>query len=114
MVLDLAAARPALAEAMRLWLRHLLGLEATIEPVARIETRDWRWFVGLDAQATRIGNALWQGGTPAEADNLLALYRLRAPGLAEEVSLLLAMDGERVVRLKPQNLLTGLPLQANA
>ncbi len=114
MVLDLAAARAALAEVIRLWLAHLLGLAATIEPVARIETRDWRWFVGLDAHATRIGNALWQGEAPAEADNLLALYRLTAPGLAEEVSLLLAMDGERVVRIKPQNLLAGLPLRADA
>ena len=66
------------------------------------------------SQATRIGNALWRGEAVAEADDLLALYRLTAPGLAEEVSLLLAMDGERVVRIKPQNLLAGLPLRTDA
>lgn len=114
MVLDLAAARPALGEAIRAWLAHLLGLDATVEPVARIETRDWRWFIGLDAQATRIGNALWRGESPPDAENLLALYRLTAPALREEVTLLLAMDAERVVRMKPQNLLASLPLREDA
>ena len=59
-------------------MRHLLNVEVAVEPVARIEDPDWRWFVGLDAEATRIGNALWTG-EEIEADaqsRMLALFRL--------------------------------------
>ena len=118
MVLDLAAARPALAAALRLWLRHLLGLRVEIDPLERIEDRDWRWFVGLDGEATRIGNALWRGEAPEGADRLLALFRLIAEDEAamlpqargRPVYLLLAMAPDRTLRLKPHNLLAGLPL----
>ena len=60
---------------------HLLNIEVAVEPVARIEDPDWRWFVGLDAEATRIGNALWTG-EEIEADaqsRMLALFRLTFP-----------------------------------
>jgi hypothetical protein len=114
--------RDALARVIETWLRHLLQLEATVEPIAAMEDRDWRWFVGLDAEATRIGNALWQGEDLDDAlqARLLALFRLtfldrslvesRAAGFP--VYLLLAMTPDRIVRVKPQNLITGLPLAA--
>jgi Family of unknown function (DUF6352) len=50
--------REGLARAIEAWVAHLLGIEVAVEPIARIEDPDWRWFVGLDAEATRIGNAL--------------------------------------------------------
>ncbi|MCX7382561.1 MAG: DUF6352 family protein [Alphaproteobacteria bacterium] len=117
MVLDLGAGRAGLATAMRLWLRHMLGIEAAIEPVSRIEDPDWRWFVGLDSTATRIGNALWRGEA-AEADNLLALFRctlaedvpVLEAAMGHPVYLLLSAGEEGTLRVKPHNLLVGLPL----
>ena len=64
MALNLGANRAAAKDwpaSIEVWVAHLLHLDAAVEPVARIEDRDWRWFVGLDAEATRIGNALWTG-----------------------------------------------------
>ena len=116
--------REGLARVIEVWLRHLLGIEAKVEPQERIEDRDWRWFVGLDAEATRIGNALWNGDAIDDDSSarVLALFRLtfakgtpvarRAAG--HPIYLLLAMAPDKSVRVKPQNLIVGLPLAANA
>jgi hypothetical protein len=112
-------AREALARVASVWLRHLLGIETHVEPLSRIEDRDWRWFVGLDAEATRIGNALWRAeaiGDEAQS-RVLALFAMRfadprriAGRLGDRpVYLLLAMTPDRMVRVKPQNLIAGLP-----
>jgi hypothetical protein len=127
MALDLGGnprSREGLARVVEVWLRHLLAVGATVEPLERIEDRDWRWFVGLDAEGTRIGNALWSG-EPLDADassRVLALFRLtfeegtpvepRAAG--RPVYLILAMTPDKTVRLKPQNLVAGLPLAGRA
>ncbi len=116
--------RDGLARAVEAWVRHLLQIEVRVEPVASIEDQDWRWFVGLDAEATRIGNALWRG-KPLEDDaqaRVLALFRLafadpdrvdpRVSG--RPVYLLLAMTGDKMVALKPQNLIVGLPVRTGA
>jgi hypothetical protein len=115
-------ARAALAEVIALWVRHLLGVQTGVEPLPRIEDRDWRWFVGLDAEATRIGNALWCGESVGEdaLSRILALFALRfadpmrvdARFGDRPVYLLLAMTPDRLVRMKPQNLIAGLPLAA--
>jgi hypothetical protein len=125
MVLDLGAnprSREGLARAVEAWIRHLLNAECRVEPIPAMEDPDWRWFVGLDAEATRIGNALWNGEAldAAVQSRLLALFRLafadgtpvdpRAAG--RPVYLLLAMDADKRVTLKPQNLVAGLPLVA--
>ncbi len=112
--------RAGLARALEAWVRHLLGLEVSIEPLAEIRDTDWRWFVGLDADATRIGNALWTGKRLSDQDvlDVLALFRLTLPAdtpvvdaaKGHPVYLLLAMSADKTVRLKPQNLITGLPL----
>lgn len=117
-------ARRGLARAMEIWLRHMLALEVRIEPVERIEDEAWAWFVGLDQEATRIGNALWNGAAlaPQDADRVVALFRMDIPGDARilpkvagrPVWLILAADGARILRMKPQNLITGLPLAAEA
>lgn len=116
------AARAALARVLEAWVHHLVGVETTIEPVERVEERDWAWFVGLDQEATRIGNALWRGEEPAEdgRERIVALFRLTFRNPAEmlervagkSVWLILAMTGNRIIRLKPQNLIAGLPLRA--
>jgi hypothetical protein len=119
-----ADARRGFAAAMAAWVRHLLGVRVEIVPVDRIEDERWTWFVGLDAEATRIGNTLWRGGVleSEAAERILCLFRLRFPEPDEvwpdigagPVWLILAMAPDRTVRMKPQNLIAGLPLRAAA
>ncbi|MDI4239512.1 hypothetical protein OZ411_42785 [Bradyrhizobium sp. Arg237L] len=76
-----------------------------------------------NSDATRIGDAIWDddGLDDATRAQLIGLFRLtfRDPTYmiekvrGEPVYLLLAMTGDAVLRLKPQNLITGLPI-ANA
>ena len=112
--------REALARVVEVWVRHLLNLQVAVNPISRVEDRDWRWFVGLDAEGTGIGNALWSGRIVDDEtqSRVLALFQLtfadqtyvdpRAAG--RPVYLLLAMTPDKMVRLKPQNLIMGLPV----
>jgi hypothetical protein len=119
-----AKARAGLCRVIERWIAHLLGITVAVETVASIEDRDWRWFIGLDSEATRIGNALWNGAAldGTEAERIVALMRLTIEDtrLVDErvgerpVYLILAMGADKVVRLKPQNLVAGLPLAAAA
>jgi hypothetical protein len=123
MVLNLGSdpkSRAALARVIEIWTKHLLDVTVTVEPLAQLRDEDWRWFVGLDAEGTRLGNTLWSGAKLDDAarSRVLALFRLSfaadaavAPNArGKPVYLILAMDADRTVRLKPQNLITGLPL----
>lgn len=117
-------ARAALCQVVERWIAHLLGIAVKAEPVASIEDRDWRWFVGLDSEGTRIGNALWNGDTPSAdaAERIVALMRMTFEDSRfvdgrvgnKPVYLILAMGADKVVRLKPQNLVAGLPLTSAA
>ncbi|OQM73910.1 DUF6352 family protein [Manganibacter manganicus] len=119
-----SAARRGLATTMEAWIRHLLAVRVTIEPVERIEDDSWAWFVGLDAEATRIGNALWRGEDldPEAAERIVALFRLGFSDMGEvrpevgahPIWLILAMTPDKTIRMKPQNLIAGLPLRATA
>src|SRR2546430_2414420 len=114
-------ARAGLCRVVERWISHLLGIAAHVETVASIEDRDWRWFVGLDSEATRIGNALWNGAALDDnaAERVVALMRLDIEDarLVDErvgnkpIYLILAMGADKVVRLKPQNLVAGLPIK---
>jgi len=111
-------ARAGLCRVIERWIDHLLGIAVNVETVASIEDRDWRWFVGLDSEATRIGNALWNGAALDDnaSERIVALMRLTIEDarLVDErvgskpVYLILAMGADRMVRVKPQNLVTGL------
>ena len=119
-----AKARAGLCRVIERWIAHLLGVTVNVETIASIEDRDWRWFVGLDSEATRIGNALWRGERleGSVAERIVALMRMTFEDarLVDErvgdkpVYLILAMGEDKVVRLKPQNLIAGLPLAAAA
>ena len=118
MALDLTAGRrgpAALGEALARFIRHMLALEVEIEPLVEMRDVPFTWYVGLDAEGTRIGDHLWNGGTldAATAERVVALYRLTLRASAAEIDgpiyLILAMTPERVLRMKPQNLLVGLP-----
>ena len=124
MALNLTGGRDgvtALAKAMELWIAHLLGLAVTIEPLTELRDAPVSWYVGLDANATQICDALWSG---EEVDNnrtaqVVSLFRLsfrdghlmldRVKG--EPVYLMLAMTPNGLICMKPQNLVTGLPLK---
>ncbi len=70
MALDLTGGRAglaALAEAMRLWIAHVLGVEVAIEPLKELREAPLTWYVGLDADATRIGDLLWNAEDIDEA-----------------------------------------------
>ena len=124
MGLDLTAGRraqAALAQAMTRWISHMLAIDIAIEPLTELRGAKLTWYVGLDSEATGIGDRLWHGETLDErtARRVLALFRLTFadPALAadalerEPVYLVLAMTPEQIVRMKPQNLLTGLPIK---
>jgi hypothetical protein len=124
MALDLTGGRSgpvALAEAMRRWIAHVLGVEVTIEPLTELRDAPLTWYIGLDADATKIGDRLWNG---AELDEtamaaVVGLFALtfRDPSImldkvkGEPVYLILAMTPDKTIRMKPQNLATGLPIR---
>lgn len=122
--LDLTAGRrglAALGEVILRWLKHLLALNSSIEPLTAARSVRLTWYVGLDAQGTAIGDALWNGEEldAATQARLVGLYRLvlaDADIVLEEASgepiyLLLAMTPDGLLRMKPQNLVTGLPIR---
>ncbi len=123
MALDLTAGRrglDALGEVIGQWITHLLAVEVDIEPLTEATDVDLTWYVGLDAEASRIGDALWNGEEvdAAARERIVGLYRLgfrnaevvleKARG--EPIYLILAMTPDRMLRMKPQNLVAGLPI----
>lgn len=124
MALDLTAGgrgSRALAQAMTRWVSHLLGIDVVIEPLTELREVTLTWYIGLDADATRMGDRLWHGEELDESSTgrMLSLFRLTFadPRLAietlrgEPVYLILAMTADQKLRMKPQNLLTGLPIR---
>jgi Family of unknown function (DUF6352) len=122
LALDLTAGRrglAALAAVIAYWVKHLLGIDIVVEPLKELKDIVLQWYVGLDADGTKIGDALWQGSVIDEATRaqVVGLFRLTirdagfmSDGIAgEPIYLILAMNSDNVLRMKPQNLLTGLP-----
>ncbi len=109
-----------LALLLQRWVQHLLGVEVNIEPVHRIDDAQWRWHVGLDAEASALLNDLYEGLHVDEErlSRLVSLFRLQFANAAEMradvagrpvyLGLMAARDGS--LRMKPQNLLLNLPL----
>ncbi len=110
----------ALARVLERWVLHMTGAAVHISPLARIDDAAWRWFVGLDVEASAILNDLYRGQAVDETRlaRLIGLFRLDfadaadvQPALAgSPVWLGLAMTEQGMLRLKPQNLLLNLPL----
>jgi hypothetical protein len=111
----------AFATVMTRWIEHLLGIEVDIEPLTEMRDVNLVWYVGLDADATRIGDTIWNGDELDEtgASRIVGLFRLtfRDPSVVldkvkgEPVYLILAMTPDKLIRMKPQNLVTGLPIK---
>jgi len=124
MALDLSGGRAGLAalgEAMRRWIAHVLGLEVTIKPLTSLHEAPLTWYVGLDAASTRLGDRLWNGETldNAAMSAVVGLFALRFRDASvmldkvkgDPVYLILAMTADKAIRMKPQNLITGLPIK---
>lgn len=124
-VIDFRFGQPApdaFARVVEAWLMHLLKIEVRVEPRPAIEDADWRWHIGLDRESTRLLNTLYEGKTLGldEAAQIVGLFRLRfkderhvIPRVkGKPVYLGLAMDTAKRVKMKPQNLLTNLPISA--
>jgi len=122
--LDLTGGRrglQALSSVIARWVEHLLGVGVEVEPLTEMREAKLSWYVGLDSEGTKIGDALWNGEELDEARQarVVGLFRLtfRNPDVVmdkvkgEPVYLILAMDHDKVLRLKPQNLITGLPIK---
>lgn len=110
----------ALCRVLEKWVAHFLAVEVRIVPERRIDDDKWMWHVGLDAEASSVLNDLYNR---VEVDDermrrLLCLFRLEfanpadmRPAIAgRPVYLAMAMDRDDRLKLKPQNLLTNLPL----
>ena len=122
-VISLTYGRPALDALCRdieAWIAHFLNLKVSVKPIRRIDEARWAWHVGLDAESTAILNELWAGGEieAGRMRRVLALFALqfddpramRADIAGRTVYLALSCGEDQVVRMKPQNLLTNLPL----
>ena len=124
LALDLTVGRrglAGLATVIARWIKHLLDIDVVVEPLDALRDVVLAWYVGLDANGTRIGDALWNGVEIDEATRgrIVGLFRLTfgdaevvIERMADQpVHLILAMAPDRVLRMKPQNLLNGLPIR---
>ena len=110
----------ALARVLEKWVRHFLGVEVSLRHERNIDDQHWVWHVGLDAEASGMLNDLYND---VDVDDerlgrLLCLFCLdfrnhsdMRPAIAgRPVYLAMAMDRDKRLKLKPQNLLLNLPL----
>ena len=119
--IDLAYTKPgldALARVIEKWIFHFLSIEVSVQPMQKIEDDKWSWHLGLDSDATSIFNDLYEGADVSEdrLKQILCLFQLDAKdGFKESmqgkpVYVGLAMGQKSIIKFKPQNLLTNLPL----
>jgi hypothetical protein len=124
MALDLGGGRrglAALGEVLRRFIAHLLAVEVTVEPLIEVTNAPFTWYVGLDAAGTKIGDTLWNGEALDESarGQIVGLFRLtfadpaQVAGKAadDSVYLILAMTPDQLLRMKPHNLIAGLPIR---
>jgi hypothetical protein len=124
MALDLTAGRrglAGLAHAISHWLSHLLAVDVSIEPLTELREVKFAWYVGLDSEATKIGDRLWNNEALDDkiAGRVAGLFRLMFTDRTaasdklrdEPIYLIMAMTPDKLLRLKPQNLVTGLPIK---
>jgi hypothetical protein len=122
--LDLTSGRrglAALGNVIACWVRHMLDIEVFVEPLTELRDVTLAWYVGLDSDGTGIGDMLWHGTEIDEATRarVVGLFRLTFRDadividrmIGEPVHLILAMTADNVLRMKPQNLVTGLPIR---
>jgi hypothetical protein len=124
LALDIVAGQrglAALGNVITRWISHLLAIDVAIEPLAELHNAPWSWYVGLNSEGTRMGDLIWHGNDLDDATRakLVGLFRLNFLDPAdmidkvrgEPIYLLAAVTADDTLRLKPQNLVTGLPIR---
>ncbi|WP_321341560.1 DUF6352 family protein [Breoghania sp.] len=122
--IDFRFTQPALdafARVLEAWVRHFHGIAVRIQPQQSIRDERWTWHVGLDAEASRILNALYEQKPlePEALSRIVALFRMDFEESSDLIETMrgkpvwigLAMTSGRRLKVKPQNLLTNLPLK---
>jgi len=120
---DFRFTQPALdafCRVMEAWISHFTDLTVRIQPVQSIKDERWVWHIGLDSEATRILNGLYQGEAVDEAylSRIVALFRMEIEDRRQVIPAVqgrpvwlgMAMSADNKLKMKPQNLLTNLPL----
>lgn len=117
------SAQDALGRVIDKWISHFLGIKTRTQSMKSIKDEKWFWHVGCDLESTRILNALYNGESASDDElfHILALYRLEFLDdndvvdtmQRKNVYLGLAMNDKRKLVMKPQNLLSNLPLKAS-
>ena len=117
-------ANDAFARVIEHWLNHFLGVAVRVQPVQRIDDGNWSWHIGMDAEATRLLNKLYDGGqlNLEEEVSIIGLFRMEVldrHAVIERVRgkpvwLALAKNPAGKLVMKPQNLLTNMPLQSGS
>ena len=110
----------ALCTVLRQWIAHFWGVGVRIQTVTDIDDENWVWHTGLDAQSSAILNTLYVGQdvAPEQMQRMMCLFKLdferpqdmRADLQGKPVYLGMAVDANKCLQLKPQNLLINLPL----
>jgi len=110
----------ALCRVLEAWIEHFHKVPVKVNAVPKIESEEWFWHVGLDAEASAILNDVYLGKEVSEERQrrLLCLFRLdfldaqdmRAEIAGRPVFLGMAMTADNRLHMKPQNLLMNLPL----
>lgn len=110
----------ALCRVIERWVGHFHGMSVAVKPVREIPDDQWKWHVGLDAEATAMLNDIYNGVTVNEErmKRIIGLFRMdfkdqgvlrrEVDGAPVFLGLAAASDGS--LRMKPQNLLVNLPL----
>ena len=109
-----------LAALIERWVQHLLGVAVHVEALQKVEDPQWRWHLGLDAEASALLDDLYEGREvePERQARLISLFRLtfdqpaemRADVAGRPIYLGLMSNAAQMLRMKPQNLLLNLPL----
>jgi hypothetical protein len=126
-VVDFRFAQPAndaFARVIELWIAHFLRIRVAVKPLQNIADERWRWHIGLDAEASRLLNALYEGHELGfdELQGIIGLFRmdvmdrdaLIAPVRERPIYLALAKSRNGRVKMKPQNLIVHMPIEAMA
>ena len=102
------------------WVQHFLGAQVRVTPMQQITDPKWSWHVGLDAAATDILNKLYNKESVDSdvLEKVICLFRLdfidetavMQSQAGRPVYMGIAMNDEKQLKLKPQNLLFNLPL----
>lgn len=111
----------AFARIIEKWVCHFMATDVRVQAVQSIRDEKWSWHIGLDAEATDILNALYESKPVNEAQlaSIAGLYRMEfldrtdvIPSMrGKPVYLGLAVRPGGTIRVKPQNIITNLPLR---